>query len=302
MNVPLADLARRTLAERWLPLSGVAVVLRRQMRSRRVWRDLAWAGVLLGVLLALSAVLQVTWAQVSIYSGSAPRFLLRWLTMGAAGAAFLLLPCAAVLGAGAAPSSVEREATLSALMTRLTAFDICAGRLLAGLWPLEAALLASCALWMAAQLGWGFVPGALHGLGPILAAHLVLLCAVFMIGAVGFLFALRGRSGRLWGRGAAAALLLVAFCLTAIFLSEPQIRRRDDPTRLIEGALLLNPVAAVATALDLDVLRTNWLYDHTSAPEYPFTYPAPLASAGLFAAIGAAALGGAAFRLRRSYR
>lgn len=302
MNTSLRERTEQAKQGRGMPLYGVAVVFRRQMRSRHAGRDLAWTGALLGGLLALSAALQRTWAQSSIYSGNAPDFLLRWLTMGAAGAALLLLPCAAVLGAGAVPPQSEFEATQTALLTRLTAFDLCAGRLLAGLWPLLSTLLASCAFWLAAQLGWRFVPGALHGFGPIFVAHLALLCAVFMVGAVGFLFATRLRPGRLWGRGATVALLWALFCMTALFLVSPMLSRLKDPTRLIAGTLLINPVSTITTAFDLDALRTNWLYDQTDAPQYSFAYPPPLASAGLFALIGSGALGLSALRLRRAYR
>jgi hypothetical protein len=302
MNALRVDVVRHSQEARGGLLSGVGTVFLWRMRSRSAWRDLLWTGALLCGLLILSGLLQATWAQTNLYSGVAPRFLLRWLTMGAAGAALLFLPCAAALGAGAVPGSAETEATQSALLTRLRAFDLCAGRLLAALWPLEATLLASCVFWLAAQAGWRFVHGPLHGFGPILAAHLVLLCAVIMVGSVGFLCALRRRPGRLWGRGAALALLWAVVCVAALLLCNPQIRRMNDPTRLIEGTLLFNPVVAVATALDLDVLRTNWLYDHTDAPEYPFVYPPPLASASLFALIGLGALGLSALRLRRAYR
>jgi hypothetical protein len=61
-------------------------------------------------------------------------------------------------------------------------------------------------------------------------------------------------------------------------------------------------VSAITTAFDLDALRTNWLYDQTDAPQYPFAYPPPLASAGLFALLGGVALGLSAQRLRRAYR
>ncbi len=302
MSTFLAGLAERVRERRGLPLSGIVAVFRWRMRSRNAWRDLLWTVVLLGGLLGVSALLQTTWAQTDVYAGLAPGFLLRWLTMGAAGAAFLFLPCAAVLGAGAVPTTAEFEATQSALMTRLTAFDLCIGRLLAALWPLESTLLASCAFWLAAQLGWRFLSGALHGFGPILIAHLVLLCAVIMIGAVGFLFATRRRPGRVWGRGALVALLWAAFCIAALLLFKGQMQKMTNPTRLIDGMLLLNPVSAVATAFQWDILRAPWLYDHTVAPDYPFLYPAPLASAGLFALIGVGALGAAAFRLRRAYR
>jgi hypothetical protein len=284
------------------PLLGIWLVFRWRMRGRNAWRDLIWAGVLLVALLVSSALLQKVWAQVSVYSGAPPEFLLRWLTMGAAGAVFIFLPCAAILGAQAVPTTAEFEQTQSALLSRLTALDLCAGRLLATLWPLLSATLASCAFWLAAQLVWRFAPGAGKGYGAIFVVHLSLLCAVFMVGSIGFLFAQKRRPGRVWGAGASVAVLWTAFCVTALFLAEPLIRRQNDPQRLIETTLILNPVVAVTTALESDILRTPYLYERTSAPEYLFTYPAPLASSALFLTLGLVALVFAALRLRRAYR
>ena len=63
------------------------------------------------------------------------------------------------------------------------------------------------------------------------------------------------------------------------------------------------PAAAVTTALQFDVLRSSdWIYNRTVAPEYPFAYPAPLTSAGLFLFVSVVALSISALRLRRAYR
>lgn len=288
--------------QRVWPHTGIEIVFRRQMRGRRAWRDLAWTGILLGVLLIVSGVLQKTWAQDAIYGGSPPDLLNRWLTIGAAGASLLLLPCAAVLGAWAVPPREEFEATQAALLTRLTAFDLCAGRLFAGLWPLFSTLLASVAFWLAAQLGWRFQSGAGNGYGPILVAHLVLFGAVFMAGAVGFLFAGRRRPGRVWGRGAFVSLVWCTLCVTGLFAADRWLDRLKDPTGWIDAFLLANPISAVTTALGMDVLRTNWLYDRTVATQSLYAYPSPFASTAVFAALGSISLALAALRLRRAYR
>src|SRR5207248_665206 len=129
-----------------------------------------------------------------------------WPFMVAVSAVLLLLPCAAVLGAGAVPTTAEFESMQSALLTRLTAFHLVVGRLLAALWPVVSTVLASCAFWLTAQLARPSVHGGLDGYGEIFTAHFVLLCSVLMMGAVGFLFAERRRPGRLWGRGVGVAL------------------------------------------------------------------------------------------------
>jgi hypothetical protein len=90
--------------------------------------------------------------------------------------------------------------------------------------------------------------------------------------------------------------------VTALLLANPLIRRMDKPERLIEALLLINPVVAVTSACQLDVLRTEWIYERTDAPEYPFAYPPPLASAGVFVLLGGGALTLSAARIRRAYR
>ncbi len=295
------------------PLSGIALVLRRSLRGRSVWRDILWAAVIVCGQLAVGAFLQAKWAPANFYNGGAPGFLLRWLTLGSLGAVFVMLPLAAVLGALAAPAVEEIESVQSALLTRLSAFDIGVGRSLASLSPLGWALLISFGFWTVAQAILHFVPGAGYGFAPILCVHFVLGAAVWMIGSIAYLSALRlphpggksrseGRSGRSWGRGTGSALFWTVFCLTLLFLVNPQIRAAKNPQRLIEGTLLLNPAAAVATSLDLDILRTEWLYERTEALEYLFVYPNPLGSASLFSLLGVTAQVFAALVLRRSYR
>lgn len=302
MNARLLGLSQRVREGFALPGSGTVVVFRQQMRGRCAWRDLIWTGVILLAHLAIAAGLQTALMPNMEYTGEVPRFLMRWLTMGAVSAAFLYLPCAAVMGAGAVPPVEKFEATQSALLTRLTPLNLCMGRLFAALWPLLSALMASCAFWLAAQVAWRFVHGPLDGSGPIFLAHLVLLCAVYMVGAIGFLFALRRRPGRAWGRGAGIAGILTALLLSGLLLLNPLIRKMSDPTQVINSALLVNPAIATAAAFKMDTLRLKWLYEHTDAPEYPFSYPEPQMSAALFAGMGLLAQGLSAALLRRAYR
>ena len=303
MNARLARLFNLGGERRPWPLSGVAIVFLRQMRSRSAWRDLLSIVLNLIALLVLAAALQSVWLSVRTeYSNDIPRFLLRWQITLMAGASLLLLPCAAIIGAWAVPPSVEFEATQTALITRLTAFDLCAGRLLAGLWVLLASLLASCAFWLIANMITPFTPGGAHDFGPIFSAHFVLLAAVGMIGAIGFLCGLRRKPGRNWGRGTGIALTVAVFCTTAVLLANPLIVRQNEPGRLIEASLLINPVSATTIAFKLDILRTHWLYGHSDAHDYPFNYPAPLATAGLYSLVTLGALALSAVRLRHAYR
>ncbi len=287
--------------ERTFPLAGVFVVFRRQRRGRRLGRELAGAFGLLALLLVLAAGIQsLFFGQVTPYTNDAVRFLLRWLTTECLAAALLLPIAGAVLGAGAVPAGAERDSIQATLLTHLTGFEIATGRLLAALWSPGVALLLSWTFWTAIRFGFPFTTGSGNGFLEIAAAHLIVLSVLFASGAVGFLFALR-RSGRSRECGTAVALLLLAFCVSGLVLFNPLVRKMDTPTPLIESLLVINPVTSAASALNKDILRVPWIYSRTDAPEYPFTYPAPLATAGLFALIALTAQGITAVWLRRLY-
>jgi hypothetical protein len=171
------------------------------------------------------------------------------------------------------------------------------------LWIVVSALLVSLAWWLTAQL-LGQVAGESTGAAVrvILETHGLVFAACLMTASVALLFALNRRPGRNVLRGAFWATDVWALCLTGLFLVEAQLKRMTKPALLIETTLLINPVAAVSTAFGMDILRTNWVYDHTSAPEYLFAYPNPLLSASVFVCIAIALLMLAAIRLRRAYR
>jgi hypothetical protein len=252
---------------------------------------------MLAVLLALAWSLQQVWLQGGTVGSQAQGALRRWLISSAAAAAALFPTLAAFLGAGAIPTRVEAAATREVLLTHLRPYEIALGRLLATLWPLLLALGLSCGFWLAAQ---AFLPG-IGGIAQILALHLVLLSAVYMVGAIAALGATRRVPGRAWERGVSMALLWTALCMTALLLANPQIRRMNDPVRLIEATLLINPVAAATTTLQLDLLRTPWLYARTDAPDYDFAYPSPWATMGLYYGFGLVAQEATARRLKHAF-
>src|SRR5207302_2166753 len=65
------------------------------------------------------------------------------------------------------------------------------------LWPIIAAVLASCAISLTVQLVWRpLFQGSADGYAAIFVMHLVLLSSVAAIGALAFLTALRRRPGR----------------------------------------------------------------------------------------------------------
>src|SRR4029079_4442815 len=83
--------------------------------------------------------------------------------------------------------------------------------------------------------------------------------------------------------------------LTALFAVGPLLPRVARPEGLIDGVLLVNPFVAMGTALNLDVLRTPWIYQWTAIPEYRFAYPSPVGTLALYL-VGALLTVGAASR------
>lgn len=284
-----------------IPLSGIYTVAYKQIRSRSLGCDILLIFALLVLNLVISGLLQGFTAPNREYTGELPRFLLRWLTMGAAGAALIYLPFAAVMGAFAAPTAARRDEIQSALMTRLSALDICAGGLIAGMWPLFFALLLSCAFWIAAQVAMHILPDRSAGVWSILLAHISIAAASFATCSISFLFSIRHLPGRHWGRGSSFGLIWTGLSVLSLFMIEPILSKWKDPSLLIDGALLINPVSASASSLNVDILRFAWLYEHTSAHDYPFMYPSPIYSVIVFSSVGLAMLGISALRLRRAY-
>ncbi len=312
----IADTSHRAEALRISRAFGALLVFRGEMRGRKpMFLLLQVFGLLAGVF-----ALTLVWSHggtlsVGMASGArkaaeeyadliqllpiGPANLYRTFVLGLVVMPILFMPCAAVLSAVSAPRAEEDEKIQSLFLTRLTPFDLALGRIAAGLLPLLIAQGVYCAGWIVVLAASGFSG---HTALSFFVAHCVVLGAVFMTGAVAFLVALRRKGGRAWTRGAGVATLLSAVTILGLFLVNPKVKAMDDPTALIERALLVNPVVATGSAFKLDLLRTPLVYDRTDAPEYPFRYPVPLASAGLFGGVGMAAVLLSAARLRRMYQ
>jgi hypothetical protein len=95
-------------------------------------------------------------------------------------------------------------------------------------------------------------------------------------------------------------MLLAGACVGAPFVLNARVLTMDDPARLIQGYLLVNPVAAVEAALHRDILRAGWVYDHVAAADYAFDPPAPLATAGIYFLVAVLAHALATVRLRKA--
>ena len=302
MNLSAPEAVSEERARSEVAFSGVALVFRGQMRGRRFGRALLGASALVLLLFALAAgVLSRFFGEFTVYDGNNVRFLSNWATTEMILAALVIPAVGAVLGAGAVPVSAEREAIQATLLTRLTAWDIATGRLLAALSMPIGVLGVSSAVGLAAERSFRIVPGRAGGLGAIVAVHTVLLAALLMSGAVAFLFALRSRPGRSWERGTLFSLSLSIICVFALFTLNGPIRRMENPRPLIEAALLINPVVGVCSALNKDILRVPWIYSRTEAPEYAFEYPPSSATAGVLTLMALAAQIASSIRLRRSY-
>jgi hypothetical protein len=91
----------------------------------------------------------------------------------------------------------------------------------------------------------------------------------------------------------------VTLAVAAMFVVGPLLARCARPEWLISAALLVNPAVAMGTALNLDVLRTPWIYQWTPIPEYRFAYPPPAWTLLFYTTLAALALFAAARRLRQ---
>ena len=291
------------ITQRHLPGSGIWIVFTRQLRARCAVRDLIWMVILVACQHSLAVGLQFALVPMQEYNAHSALLAQRELTTACVTGTLLYMPLAAVLGALACPSESRFEETQSLLLTRLTAVDLCVGRLLAWMWPVISAILASCALSLMIQVGWRpILPSSVYGYLSIGMMHIVLLTAALCFSAIALLFAIRRRPGRAPARGLFAGVAAATLAIGGLFLANSIIPRMDNPAGLINSLLLINPAVAASTSLHVDVLRLNWVYDHTESTAYPFMYPNPVASCSLFMGISLGATGLAAIRLRNAYR
>ena len=282
------------------PGAGIPLVFLQQMRSRCLVRDVIWTAVLTLSHLSVSLALLTQLGVLPEYNATS-RLLSEILTMESIAIPFIFLLIAAVFGAMSAPASAQSHEVQSQLLTRLTAFDICSGRLLAALWVPILSLALSCALWLFAHGIRPFVHSADNGVAPVLLMFLTQFLALISTGALSMLFALTRKPVSNWGRGALIGAGWSMFSLFGILLCNAGLRRMDDPVRLINALLLINPATTAASALNHDILRRNWIYERTIAPQYLFSYPLIWQSVLFFGAFALFALCAASWRLRRAY-
>ncbi|HEV2471336.1 MAG TPA: hypothetical protein VGS41_01645 [Chthonomonadales bacterium] len=226
--------------------------------------------------------------------GGSPASLCAAATLCAAVIAPFYCACA---GAAAAPRGPRREQIGMLLLTGLNAGDIVIGRIAAAAVPALLSLAIQAAGWSALALA--LPAAALHAGVNLIEAYLIIAAACAAACAVGYTIASR-RSGSLVS-GAACAVGMLAWSLGAIFALNGAIGRMDNPAPVVESALLVNPAAAALTAMQVDTLRMPLFYQWSDAPDYPFAYPSPVATASLYLAAAAAAASVSAAGLKRRY-
>ncbi len=285
-------------------LSGFAVVFRNRMRGRNAKRDLVIAIALTGTVIATS-YLQTrdigTKSNGDVLLESGGNLLVRWSIESTAITGALAAFLAAIFGASAMPSTSEFESVQSSLLTRLKSIDICTGRLLAGIWIPVTMILSSAVFWLSANLAAGRF-GTEPMYGAVIEAHVAILVFTLFLSSVAFLFAVKRRPGRNLVSGLSAALAIGTLCVSAIWLINPIVARLNEPGKVIQTALLINPGVTTASAYQVDILREEWLYNHLLAQDYPFYYPPVWVPCTLFLAAACGMMGLSAAALKRAYR
>ena len=99
-----------------------------------------------------------------------------------------------------------------------------------------------------------------------LAAHLPEFLAVFlMLSATCLLLAAL--------LPAAIAALLLLLLVAAPLWAAPLLELAGNPAGLNALVLRASPLTSLAVALDLDYLRTHWMYAHSALGSMPYRYP-----------------------------
>ncbi len=281
-----------------LPLRSLALVIRQQQRRRRFRYDALWA-LAAAVLLAAAAWAMRSQLLSSPYNpgDAASTVLLRMLVCTTTASALFLPLFAALLAPAALPLQEEKRTVEEQIMAGIGMSQILGARLLAALRPILLLWLLLVLLWGGFQLYWHIAPS----LQALLFSQFQLLCGISAASCTALLCAASGKGKRHWGRGSSMAAAVHLLLCTGLLLAEQKISQSSNPVRLIEGLLAVNPVMAACSPLQFDLLRTPWLYLHSSAAEFEFhTPPAALFALGA-AVLSALSLFAASIFLQRAW-
>ncbi len=286
------------------PFGGAYLVFRYHMLQRRAWRDLVCFMFIVLMALFLASRLSTFWGESSEYSNSAFHSMSATLVNSLLMLGIALPFIAAVLGGYAVPAAYEFEITQSALLSKLKPIDIVVGRILAGIWPVTASVLASLAFWLFVQLARHFLDGGWKAYLSIFLGHTILLTAVILSVSLSFLFGAKTRPGRNTLRGISVSIAFNILMLISPLIFRPETFRMRNPVPIIQILLLMNPLTALANCMGsgFDLLRAPVIYDHTSFHDYNFHYPNPIHTLFVFISLIGVCLAFASVRLRRAYR
>lgn len=219
----------------------------------------------LAAVAALGAFLQKNWLVLSDYNLLRPAFAVGWLGFSLLAETVIVLPWAAVRGALLWRRLRDDGHLDDYRRSRLAPWAIVSGAAWGAGRPLLLMLAASLILALAVAFKTG-EPTPLQ----IVTAHGVLVAEAAAFLALGLYL---GDRLRLSALAIPIALGVLALALGAIWAIDPFYQKVPSPETWIWWALLPNPLTAVGTALNTDVLRFGWLYARLHAHEYFFQYP-----------------------------
>jgi hypothetical protein len=253
--------------------------------------------VILALLIAagaLGAFLQKNWLVLSEYNLLRPAFAVGLLGFTLLAETMIVLPWAAVRGA-----LLWRRLRLDGHLddyrrSRLSPLAIVSGAAWGAGLPLLLMLAASLFLALSVAFRIG-VPTPAQAL----LAHGVIATEAAAFLALGLYL---GDRMRYVSMAVPISLSLLAATLGPIWLLEPFYKIVTPLESWIWWALLPNPLTAVGTALDTDVLRFGWLYSRLHAHEYFFQYPLVWQSALFYLILTVWASGALVRRVRRAER
>lgn len=116
----------------------------------------------------------------------------------------------------------------------------------------------------------------------IVEAQIVVASAALAAGALG-VFASVMFSDVLDAAGSSLAVTLL--CSSGVFLVGGPLA--DVSTGVLNAALLASPIVSAASAADIDVFRSAFLYEHSPVAHRLFAYPAWSSAAGLYLLVAA---------------
>jgi hypothetical protein len=224
--------------------------------------------VILGMLAAVAALgayLQKNWLVLSEYDLLRPAFAVGWLGFSLLAETVIVLPWAAVRGALLWRKLRDDGHVDDYRRSRLSAEAIVSG----AAWGAGRPVLLMLGVSLLLSVGVALTTGQPTPI-QVLAAHGVLAAEAAAFLALGLYL---GDRLRLTAFAIPISLVILGAALGAIWALEPFYRKLPSPENWIWWALLPNPLTAVGTALDTDVLRFGWLYARLHAHEYFFQYP-----------------------------